>query len=149
MYFMVSQAIYSFLSTLGFAVLFNAPKNCLIKASSCGMLGWLVNILTLNFLGETASTFMGAMTVAFLGEFYAKIFRKPATVFIIPGVIPLVPGAGMYYTMLSLITGNFSETADIGSETVFTAFSIAIAIIVASAVSKTIIRYTSSRNNKR
>lgn len=141
MLFYISQALYSLISTFGFAILFNGPKNCLIKASVCGMMGWIVNVLSENLLGSpTLSTFLGAITVGVMGEIFAKLFKKPATMFIIPGVIPLVPGAGMYYTMLSLITGEFNETARLGSETVFTAFLIAIAIIISSSLSKGILR---------
>lgn len=150
MYFYISQAIYSLLSTFGFAVLFNGPKNCLLKASVCGMMGWLANITAGKLmLSPTISTFIGAMTVGIMGEIFAKLFKKPATMFIIPGVIPLVPGAGMYYTMLSLITGEFSETAQLGSETVFTAFSIAIAIIISSSLNKALLRLWELKSGKK
>lgn len=150
MFFYISQAIYSMLSTFGFAILFNGPKNCLLKASVCGMMGWLVNVVAGSFmLSKTISTFLGAMTVGIMGELFAKFFKKPATMFIIPGVIPLVPGAGMYYTMLSLITGEFNETAQLGSETVFTAFSIAIAIIISSSLNKAFLRLWELKSGKK
>lgn len=150
MSFYISQAIYSLLSTFGFSILFNGPKNCLVKASLCGMAGWTVNVVAMKISNSpTLSTFLGALTVGLMGEIFAKAFKRPATMFIIPGVIPLVPGSGMYYTMLTLITGDFSETAQRGSETVFTAFSIAIAIIIASSVSKGILKFWEIKTNRK
>ncbi len=141
MVFMIKQAIYAFLSTMGFSILFNAPKDCIIRSSICGMMGWLVKInLTDLFLSNVGGTFFGASVVAVIGETMARKYKKPATVFIIPGVIPLVPGAGMYYTMLNFINNDFSKTIEVGSDAFFTAISIALAVIVASSISKTTIR---------
>ncbi|MDO5708242.1 MAG: threonine/serine exporter family protein [Andreesenia angusta] len=139
--FIFQQALYSFLSTLGFSVLFNSPKDCIMKASFCGMAGWLVKMsLTSSFNSNVGGTFFGAMTVGIIGEALARKNKKPATVFIIPGIIPLVPGAGMYYTMINFINNNFSKTIEIGSDAIFTAISIAIAVIVASSLSRFVIR---------
>ncbi|KNF08708.1 hypothetical protein CLPU_5c00150 [Gottschalkia purinilytica] len=142
MIFYIKQALYAFLSTVGFAVLFNGPKDTLVNAGTCGAIGWLVNIIA-KYLSNSSivGTFLGATTAGLLGEAYAKIFKKPATVFIVPGIIPLVPGAGMYYTMLALIKKNFITAADIGSQTIFTAFSIAIAVIVSSSINRAIMKY--------
>lgn len=135
--YVFKQALFSFLSTVGFSVLFNSPKNCIVKASICGMLGWLLKTFSAGYLNSLiGGTFIGAATVGVLGEIFAKRFKKPATVFIIPGIIPLVPGAGMYYTMLKFINNDFMETIKVGSDTIFTAISIAIAVIVASSITK-------------
>ena len=139
--FIFQQALYCFLSTLGFSVLFNSPKDCIMKASFCGMTGWLVKMsLTASFSSNVGGTFFGAMTVGLIGETLARKNKKPATVFIIPGIIPLVPGAGMYYTMINFINNNFAKTIEVGSDAIFTAISIAIAVIVASSISRAIIR---------
>lgn len=141
MLFFLKQAIYSFISTLGFSILFNAPKDCIVKSSICGTFGWIVKLnLTDLFSSNVGGTFFGAATVGVIGEILAKKYKKPATVFIIPGIIPLVPGAGMYYTMLNFINNDFSKTIEVGSDAIFTAISIAIAVIVASSLSKAIIK---------
>ncbi len=57
--------------------------------------------------------------VGTLGELFARYFKKPATVYIIPGIVPLVPGAGMYYTMLALVEKDFLLAANNGTETFF------------------------------
>ncbi|MTI70971.1 MAG: threonine/serine exporter [Firmicutes bacterium] len=136
MYF-IKQFIYAFISTIGFSIIFNIPRDSIIKSGIGGALGWIVNILINQQLGSSsAGAFLGAITVGLIGEFFARLFKKPATVFIIPGIIPLVPGAGMYYTMRAIIEKNFITAAEIGSETFFIAASIATGVIISSSISK-------------
>lgn len=81
---------------------------------------------------------MGAFLVGTLGEILAIKYKKPATVFITPGIVSLVPGAGMYYTMSYLSNNNFNEALAKGSETFFVAASIALGIVVSTVFSKLI-----------
>ncbi|WP_425446012.1 threonine/serine exporter family protein [Dethiothermospora halolimnae] len=135
--FFLSQSIYAFLSTIGFAVLFNIPKGSIIKSGFIGGIGWFV-FLGVDSLSDSkmAGAFFAAVTVGVLGEFFARFFKKPATVFIIPGIIPLVPGAGMYDTMLAVIEKKFLTAIDIGAETIFIALSIASGIVISSSFSR-------------
>ncbi len=138
--FYIIQFTYAFLSTAGFAIFFNIPRDSVIKSSFGGAISWVVYIITRNiFSSSIAGTFLAAITVGFLGEFMAKRFRKPASIFIIPGIIPLVPGAGMYYTMLAIIDKDFTGAAELGTEAIFIAITIAIGIIVSSSFSRALI----------
>ncbi|MFA5524164.1 MAG: threonine/serine exporter family protein [Tissierellales bacterium] len=133
----IMQFIYSFLSTAGFAVFFNIPRDSVIKSSFCGAAGWVVYVISNEFLSSSiAGTLLAAITVGLTGEFMAKRFKKPATIFTIPGIIPLVPGAGMYYTALAVIDKNFANAAELGTEAIFIALAIAIGIIVSSSISR-------------
>lgn len=135
--FYIIQFVYAFLSTAGFAVFFNIPRDSVIKSSFGGAISWIVYIISSKlFSSSIASTFLAAITVGFLGELMAKHFRKPASIFIIPGIVPLVPGAGMYYTMLAIIDKNFTSAAEFGTEAIFIAITIAIGIIVSSSFSR-------------
>lgn len=139
--FYIIQFIYSFLSTAGFAIFFNIPRDSVIKSSFCGALGWAVYIISVEFLSSSiAGTLLAAITVGLVGEFLAKRFRRPATIFTIPGIIPLVPGAGMYYTALAVIDKNFASAAELGTEAIFIAVAIAIGIIVSSSFNRALIK---------
>ncbi|MGF7057317.1 threonine/serine exporter family protein [Brassicibacter mesophilus] len=137
--FLIKHFVYAFLSTIGFSILFNIPKDSVIKSGFAGAIGWIIYIVTKDiFSSPIAGAFFGAITVGIVGEVMAKYFKKPATIFIIPGVVPLVPGAGMYYTMLAVIEKDFIHAANLGTETIFIAASIACGIIISSSVSKII-----------
>lgn len=138
----IKEFIYAFLSTLGFSIIFNIPKDSIIKSGLTGALGWVVYLfINIHYSSKVAGAFLGALAVGMIGEIMARLFKKPATVYIIPGIVPLVPGAGMYYTMLSVIEKNFIEAANIGSETLFIAASISSGIIISTTLNKTIFSY--------
>ncbi|HLR33980.1 MAG TPA: threonine/serine exporter family protein [Tissierellales bacterium] len=136
------QFLFAFLSAIGFAILFSIPKDSIIKSGIVGALGMVVYTLVNEiFKTPVAGTLFAALTVGLLGEILARHYKKPATVFIIPGIIPLVPGAGTYYTMLAVIEKNFNETANTGSETFFIAVAIAVGLTISSSLSRSIKRF--------
>lgn len=137
----IKQFFFSFMSTIGFAVLFNSPKKSVIHAGLVGAIGWMFYYITIIRTNSyVAATFLGALTVGLLGEAFARVYKKPATLYITSGIIPLVPGAGAYYTMLYLIENDFSSAASKGVETFFIAAAISMGIIISSIFSKSIKR---------
>lgn len=137
----IKQFSFSFLSTIGFSIIFNVPKGLIAKSGFIGGIGWVVYYISGLFLyNNIISTFLAAITVGILGELFARHFKKPATVFMIPGIIPLVPGAGMYYTMLALVEENLYVAATKGTETLFIAAAISIGVIFSTILSKSIRR---------
>lgn len=127
----------SFCSVAGFAVLLNCPSKSILYAGLCGALGWAVFLISQSAaLSTVAASFFAALSVGVLGELCAIRFRRPATVFIIPGILPLVPGYGLYYTMLSIIEKNYSKAAQLGVTAIFVAFAIASGLIISSTVGR-------------
>ncbi len=140
----IKQTLLASLSTMGFALLFSSPKKSLIYAGLIGGLGWSVFSTITNIFGNIVlSSFLAAITVGILGEYFARYTKKPATLYVTPGIIPLVPGAGMYYTMLFIIENDYTNAMSKSTETFFIALSIAIGIIISSAFSKSIRRVKS------
>lgn len=138
MYF-IKQFIYAFISTIGFSIIFNISKDSIIKSGFNGALGWIIYISINNtFNSPVIGSFLGALSVGIIGELFARFFRKPATIFIIPGIVPLVPGSGMYYTMLAIIEKRFLDAANLGSQTLFIAASIASALIISISTNKVV-----------
>lgn len=136
----IQQFLFSFLSTIGFAVLFGIPKDSIIKSGIAGAWGWVVFYITSTYLNNIAGALFAATTVGILGELLARYYKKPATIYTIPGIIPLVPGAGMYYTMLALIDSDYILAANKGTETFFIAAAISMGIIISTFLSRSIKR---------
>lgn len=132
---MVIEFIYAFLSTFGFSVLFNIPRKVIVYTSTTGALGWCVySLVEKQYDSKISSAFLGAFVVALIGEYLARRLKKPATVFVIPGIIPLVPGYGLYYAMLKIIENDFEKAIQVGFETGLVAIGIASAIIIATSL---------------
>lgn len=138
----IKQLLFAFISTIGFSILFSTPKDSIIKVGIVGSISWGIYFLSLNIfnISTVTSTLLASISVGIIGELFAKYNKKPATVFIIPGIIPLVPGAGMYYTMLELVEKNYYAAVDEGTETLFIAASISIGLIISATLSASIKR---------
>lgn len=133
------QFLLSFCATSGFALYFNAPLGTIIPSGLAGGLSWTLFYLISTYLRQNIiGAFLAAFLVGVLGEKLAIKLKKPATVFITPGIVPLVPGAGMYYTMFYLVEKDFVQAASRGTETFFLAASIAVGIISSTIFSRAI-----------
>ncbi|ACB84439.1 threonine/serine exporter family protein [Natranaerobius thermophilus] len=127
----IANFIYGFMCTVGFAVIFNSRKSSLVKAGLGGGIGWATHfIINHNFQSVVISTFVASLVIALLGEIFAVIDKQPATLYIIPGIVPLVPGFGLYYTMLSLLEQNYNSALQHGIETILIAILIAAALTI-------------------
>ena len=117
--------------TIGFAVLFYAPKDSILKTGFSGAVGWTVYTMMNNFSDSVViSAFFASFIIALLGEFFVLSKKHPITVYIIPAIIPLVPGFGLYYTMLSVLEKNYELALQYGSESLLIAIAIAGALTI-------------------
>lgn len=129
----ILHLILGFFATLGFAVYFNVPLGAIFSTCLTGAIGWVVSYIFTVYLDEKIlGTFLASFVIGLLSDFFAVKIKKPTTVFIIPGITPLVPGAGTYYTMLYLVQENYLKAITKGAETLFIAAAIAIGIIFAA-----------------
>ncbi|MDD2484105.1 MAG: threonine/serine exporter family protein [Eubacteriales bacterium] len=133
------QFIYAFFATFGFCLIFHVPFRHIVPASLVGACGWATyHFLLFLETSPVFACFIGACVVGILSEILCRLCKEASLIFIIPGVLPLVPGAGMYYTMLSLMSDDMLETARIATETLLMAGGIAMAILLVSSISRMI-----------
>ena len=128
----------SFGACLFFGWLFRISKKCMVPASLVGMAGYGVYMLALHLLGApVGANFFAALTVAALSEILAHVQKAPASIYAIIGLMPLVPGAGLYRTMLALVQGDYQRGVAIGIETLLVAGVIALSIAVVAVFAAT------------
>ena len=132
-YYLMHLAL-GFFATLSFGVLFQVPKKHLCTSALVGAIGWMIFILVKDGNGSFIGAFSAACVIGLLADFCARKFHQAATVYIIPGIISLVPGAGMYYTTLYLIHGEMSMAADKCVETLMMAGCISIGLLIEESV---------------
>ena len=72
--------------------------------------------------------------VGLSSDIASRVCKEAATIFVIPGVLPLVPGAGTYYTMLAIVEGNLEEAAATGIQTLAMAGAIALGLLVVGTI---------------
>ena len=131
MMYLLEQFTLALFATLGFSVIFRVPLKKIPACVIVGALGWLTYIIAVNYLESPVfGCFMGACTVGLFSSIFARALKEAATVFIIPGILCLVPGSKIYHTMEALLLHNYENTADIGVLTLMMAGAIAIGLLV-------------------
>lgn len=122
------QAVAAFLGTVGFAVLYGVPRKEYIHASVCSTIGWIAYLVMIRLAGATVieSTFVATLVVVLVSRFMAVDRRCPVIVFQICGVFPLIPGAGIFWTVYYIVNKQLSEAFSSG----FTALGMAVAIVL-------------------
>jgi len=133
------QVLFAFGAAAGFAILFQAPKSCLVGSGLAGSLGWLVySALDIVGVPFVLTVFFASIIVATASEFMARRYKVPVTVFAISGIVPLVPGSLAYSTMYSLAEGDYLQGLALGTKTFLAAGAIAAGIIFVGALVRTI-----------
>ena len=132
---LILQVILAFTATLFFAIIFNAPKGELIFCGLTGAVGWLLYLIVSGMTDSSVfATFVAAVAVTISSRYLSHFRYAPSTLYLIPGIIPLVPGAGVYYTMFELLNGEMYASYVKGIETLKLAGAIALGIIVILAL---------------
>ena len=121
------------LGTVTLAFLFRVPRRALFAGTVLGVLAfWIYNLTKTQQGSEHLAVFLGAAVGALLGELLARRMRMAAIVFITPSLLPLVPGLGLYRTMLYVVQGDMGAAAALGADTLITLGLLAVAVATAT-----------------
>lgn len=133
---------FSFIATLGFGIIFNIKGKKLFFAALGGGISWFFYSLALSLnLSNISSLFISSLVFSTYCEILARILKTPVTTLVICALIPLVPGGGMYYTMLEVITGDINKALEIGINTIASAGTLALGIIFVSTITRFVVSY--------
>ena len=128
---MVIRVLGAIIGIIGFSVISGVPKKFLIHCSITGAAGWFVYLVSKAINEEEVfSMFLAALAVSFLSHIFARVLKAPVTIFLIPGILPLVPGIGMVRSVYYSISHNSTMTGYNLSLTIQTAGAIAMAILI-------------------
>ena len=126
---MLVELFFRFVATVCFAVLFNVPRREFLWCGLAGMTSWLVVLL----VGENMPVYFGIYVAACFVTLFARMLaglrKMPVTVYIVPGIIPLVPGGSVYLTMYEIISGQQASAVTIGLSAMQTAGLICLGIV--------------------
>ena len=125
---------YAFLACAGFCLLYNIRGFGVVLCSLGGTLGWMVYLLAeYAGTGKTIASFIAGLSIAAYAEAMARIRKCPASGYLLISFFPLVPGAGVYYTMEAYFQGNTERFVAVGRETTGIAGGLAIGVLLVSS----------------
>ena len=123
------QILAAGIGTVAFGALFGVPSKYYPYCGLIGESGWAVYVflwMRTGFWSEAVVVFLATVLVILMSRFFAVRERCPVTIFLICGILPLVPGAGIYWTCYYLVTGQLDEASTRG----FSALKAAVAIVL-------------------
>jgi len=143
----IIQIISAALGTLGFALLFSVNRRHLLVVTLGGALSWAIYLVAWEQgAGVFLSTLISASLVCLWSEWMARVRKAPANIFLLTGIVPLLPGSALYYSMEAIVSKNISQLVRKGSETGYVAVGIALGIVIGSELFRL---YLSIRSRRR
>lgn len=133
--------IFSFLASMFFCVIFDAPRKLYLSCGLVGTCGWMVYILFFNGLNVHTiySSFFGSLALGLLSHLMARQQKEPVIIFMVTGIIPLVPGGLAYDATKNLVLLHFGTAVNTMLEVTLIAGSIALGLLFADQISKLIV----------
>src|SRR5574344_436829 len=101
------EGIFASLASLGFAMVFNVPKQTLRYCALGGCLVYDLRtiFLSLNF-GIEISTFIASAIIGLIALFWSRKYKIPRPVYTVASIIPILPGTYAFSAMIALIDIN-------------------------------------------
>lgn len=131
----IVEVAAAFVGSLGFCMLFRLRKQLMPMASLGGALAWIVYLVMLHYAG---SIFIATLCASAFGTIYseilARVMRTPDTLFILPSMVPLIPGGALYYMMSYLVQSNKTAAGVYGEMVMLYTVAIAGGISIVSAL---------------
>ena len=132
---MAIQLLAALVGSAGYSILCHIRGVKLLVASLGGLLTWGVYLLLREPMESLlVANLVAASFAAAYAEIMARILRAPATIFVMPAVITLVPGGALYYAMYSAIAGDAEGASVHGYEAWNVALGVAIGIAAVTSV---------------
>jgi len=114
-----------------FSVLLHQPRCTIPVSSLIAIAGYSVFLLLRQ---TTMAYFLCTLLIGISCEIAARVMKRAATLFVTGAIIPLIPGVGLYNTMLYVVEGDYAKAASAGAASVLGICAIALAITLSSVL---------------
>ena len=123
---MIQEILAAMVGTIAFSLLFGVPRKYYAYCGLIGGAGWGVYSAAGLLWAPAQSALEATIVVILLSRQAAVKERCPVTIFLISGIFPLVPGAGVYWTVYYMVTDQLYLAVQTG----YTAVKVAVAIVL-------------------
>ncbi len=132
-YPLLAQCLFAFAGCVGFAILFNVHGKGMLLCALGGALAWAVFLIAQEISGsDITGYFWSALFSSLYSEVMARIRKYPAISYLVISIFPMIPGAGVYYTMNYAVQGQMEAFANKGMFTAAIAGIMAVGILLGS-----------------
>lgn len=143
---MLIHFLFSYFSSMAFGVLTNVPRHTLLASGLTGSVGWMVyHTMRESDYSLGFSNFVAAFLIGCLSIFFSRFKKIPMLVFIVPSLVPLVPGGPAYLAVREIVMGDSYEGFYHILVVVVTAGAIAGGFVMTSLVERIVTQYQVKR----
>ena len=134
-YPLLISSVFCFIGCVGFSILFNIHKLGILLCALGGTIAWISYCITLELMQDGISAyFVSAFVASLYSEILARIRKFPALSYLVISIFPMIPGAGVYYTMIWAVRGNMERFFNQGMYTAAIAGVMAVGILLPSTL---------------
>lgn len=136
------QIAMAAVGTLGFSIYFRVSERNVVASTVGGAIGWAVYLLVFHWCTNLfLANFAAACVVYIWSVVMARLLKAPSNTYLIPGIIPLLPGGTLYYTMSGLVNEDMELFSTNGINTVWITFGIAGGLVTSAVLFYYILKF--------
>lgn len=127
------QTFAAFIGTFAFAILFGVPRQQYATCGIIGAIGWAAFLIMTRagIAGTMVSITFSTVLICLMSRMVAVWDKCPSTVYLLCGIFPLVPGAGIFWFTYYLVAEKFRLSMTTGFNAGMAAIAIVLGIILA------------------
>lgn len=104
---MLLECFYCFIVSVGFSIVFNIRGWDILFGGLGSGIGWGIYLLFFHQIGsEVIGYLLATIIITYYSEVMARFRKKPSTMFLIPSIIPMVPGGAVFRAMSAWLSGR-------------------------------------------
>ncbi|MBR4375148.1 MAG: threonine/serine exporter family protein [Treponema sp.] len=147
---MIVAAIWSGIASIFCSLYFNTRYLHAVISGILGVMSYFLYLIIRDFVGsEPLGYFIGTVAVAVASEILAVLMKNPATVFLLSGLLPLVPGGGLFYTMRAAVQKELDEMLRTGYQTIMACAAIVLGVAVVSSIFRIVQTFLRNRKTEK
>ena len=133
----ILECIFSIVACLGFVIIFNIHGYGNLLCALGGGITWAAFCMTQALGGgELLCYFLSTVVAAIFAEVMARVRKYPAISYLITSLLPLIPGAGIYYAAQQAVQGNSAGFVSYSTHTLAVAGCMAVGILLVVTLTK-------------
>lgn len=142
------EVIGCFIAIFSFGFIIHIPNRYLLRAGVIGAIAGMIYLICVEMgMNIVLSNFISAFIISIICHLCARMFKTPVTLFLVAGILPTVPGAGMYSTVYYFLEADQKMASAYLVQTLEVAGVIALAIFIVDTIFKAFQRGECKQNS--
>ncbi len=137
MEFFILEIFSMFLASFAYSIINDCPRSELYIAGFTGLISWSIYLIIyiLSAGKYLLAYFFSSLLISIICKYLASKRMNPLTIYLVPAIIPLVPGKTMFDTLFAFVSKDIVSGLELGLTTFTISFSIAVGISLSNIVS--------------